>query len=256
VRAKDALDEALLQLRTVIEAAVRDEQLRDQLTGLPNDTSLAEWLEDSLGKRKTEPFWVAFFEVDKFKRVNDEFGYEMADGLLCAVARHLPKGADYFTEKAIAFRAHGDEFFLTCRMGTQPAAAVGVALDVLRQSIRTIRLPVEGRDRAMQCTMSVGWVTSDQGGAEVSPREIRVMLEKAMAEAKRQGRDRVVRFSDALARLVLVSLRENCPTCKAAFTVDYPEDSAVNDEMFCPNCGARIARQAVPPPHTIPVIEA
>lgn len=248
MRSRDALDEALSQLRRVIEAAVREEQLLDQLTSLPNDAALSEWLELALGKSKTAPFWVAFFEIDKFKRVNDEFGYEFADSLLCAVARQLAKGEDFFPGKAVAFRAHGDEFYLAGEMTGETVDTLGRAIDTIRASVGSLRLSVAGKSAPMCCTVSAGWVTSTQASLDESfgPREVRVMLEKAVSEAKRRGRDCVVRYSTELAKLELVSLRDNCPLCNAAFTVDYPVDAGVQGPLHCPNCGADVPRQSTP----------
>jgi diguanylate cyclase (GGDEF)-like protein len=81
------VDEALDSLRSAVEATVRAEQLRDQLTGLANDLALTQRIEAGIQKR--ERFWIAFVEIDFFKRVNDEFGYDLADGLLKEVGRQL-----------------------------------------------------------------------------------------------------------------------------------------------------------------------
>ncbi|MGC4067957.1 MAG: GGDEF domain-containing protein [Polyangiaceae bacterium] len=74
------LDAALDELRRQIEALVREEQLRDQLTGLGNAQALSETLKTAL--ESDVSFWLAFLDVDYFKRINDKYGYQLADGLL------------------------------------------------------------------------------------------------------------------------------------------------------------------------------
>jgi len=78
------IEAALEQLRGVIRRTVRAEQLVDQLTKLSNDDALNEWIQSNI--EAGDDFWLAFVEVDRFKSVNDEFGYDDADVLLRRIA--------------------------------------------------------------------------------------------------------------------------------------------------------------------------
>lgn len=103
------------ELKTTTEALrVANEQLRvlalyDQLTGLPNRSSLNERLTDSLKRsiRSHEPVAVLFIDLDGFKRVNDEFGHAAGDEVLREVAKRLVLAVR--TTDVVA-RFGGDEF--------------------------------------------------------------------------------------------------------------------------------------------------
>ena len=108
---RESIDKTIDDLRTLIERAVRDEQLRHQLTGLPNASALDEHVQRAIDEG--ESFWLAFIEIDKFKTINDRFGYQRADALLCEVAGALEQAAPrFFADQATAFHAHGDEFYV------------------------------------------------------------------------------------------------------------------------------------------------
>ena len=89
------IEAALEQLRGVIRSTVRAEQLVDQLTKLSNDDALNEWIQQQLVSAAN--FWLAFVEVDRFKSVNDEFGYDDADELLRQIAGQLTNAATSFS---------------------------------------------------------------------------------------------------------------------------------------------------------------
>jgi two-component system cell cycle response regulator len=255
--ARADIDETMARLRAQVEAAVREEQLRDQLTSLPNDDALTEAITSLLDQSLVE-FWIAFVEIDRFKKVNDEFGYDAADDLLKSVAGHLGTAQTYFADGARAFRAHGDEFFLLGRLpDKEESQVIAEALDQVRASIASIRLRVARSPRPMACTVSVGWVTSEGAKAlpapgGLTPRHLRGLLERAVGVAKRQGRNQVVRFTADLEKLATFSHRDDCGTCQASFSVDIPATDLRTDHIRCPNCGSDLPRPIRPagPPAT------
>ena len=166
-----AVDEALEQLRTAIADAIRAEQLRDRLTGLANDESLSEWIQDKIESGIS--FWIAFVEVDRFKSINDKYGYDDADLLLKKIAGQLQIGArDFFPDGAVPIRAHGDEFFLVGGLDSSTREMhIAEALDQIRKNIAAIRLQCKGKGEPLSCTVSVGWLLStDLLDAGLTPR--------------------------------------------------------------------------------------
>ena len=104
--------------RDVSERKIVEEKLRhlahyDQLTGLPNRTSLRNDLEalieSSLGSNRRSTS-IAMFDLDGFKDVNDTLGHSTGDQLLQEVARRMFAMA---SGSARAYRLGGDEFVLT-----------------------------------------------------------------------------------------------------------------------------------------------
>lgn len=68
---------------------VRHHSLHDPLTGLPNRTLLKERLEHagSRGRRTGKVVAVLYVDIDRFKAVNDTFGHDVGDRLLCCGRR-------------------------------------------------------------------------------------------------------------------------------------------------------------------------
>lgn len=244
--ADDEITKAMDRLRGTISARVRHEQLRDQLTGLPNLAGLNE----DIGKRleTAKPFWVAFVEVDRFKSINDEFSYENADALLTNIAEQLRAALRYFTDETTAYRAHGDEFYLLGTIPNDGPRGLSKVLEIVRTNIAAIRVTVEGRG-TMKCTVSIGWIcTTDLPYA--TDRRIVSGVERALAEAKHK-RDCVVRYRKAFEqRHDTISLRSDCKKCHAKFTLDLKRDAnRPKAKLSCPNCSAVVDR---PPPPPLP----
>ncbi len=85
--------------------------LHDPLTGLANRRLLIELLDADLARteRNGLPLAVAFLDLDGFKNVNDAYGHDAGDVVLCETARRLltiVRGAD-----SVA-RVGGDEFVI------------------------------------------------------------------------------------------------------------------------------------------------
>lgn len=237
------VDVALESLRQAIGHTIRAEQLRDRLTGLANDEALSEWIEDKIDGGS--PFWIAFVEVDRFKSINDKYGYDDADLLLKKIAGQLEAGArDFFPDGAVPMRAHGDEFFIVGGMDQKVTseAQIAEALDRIRANIATIRLLCKDKPEPMSCTVSVGWLLSTdllEGG--LKQRVIRGKLEAAVAEAK-QVRNTTLRFSTRMTIARTVDGRADCSACGAKFNVTIKEGSLRSGDLRCPNCGTGVPR--------------
>lgn len=234
-RHRDKLDAALQELRRQVEAVVREEQLRDQLTGLVNGLALSELLQSII--ESNQAFWCAFVEVDFFKRINDQFSYQVADGLLQKIAKRLEAFEDYIPG-TVPVRAHGDEFYLFGQLNDDGIEEkIHAALDRVREEISGISVPTEHGE--MRCTVSVGWLTSRDAGDEVlTERLVLRHLEAAVGAANIQGRDRIVRYSPEVRKAQRRSVRDDCASCNASFTVEIPTDTDQTGELYCPNCGA------------------
>jgi diguanylate cyclase (GGDEF)-like protein/PAS domain S-box-containing protein len=85
--------------------------LRDSLTGLANRRLFKELLDSDLARtqRSGLPLAIAFLDVDGLKKVNDTYGHDAGDEVLCETARRLMsivRGADTVA------RIGGDEFVI------------------------------------------------------------------------------------------------------------------------------------------------
>jgi diguanylate cyclase (GGDEF)-like protein len=85
--------------------------LHDPLTGLHNRKALEERLQGELARarRHQSPLSVLAIDVDHFKQINDRYGHQGGDRVLCALAevfRETVRDAD------LLFRQGGDEFII------------------------------------------------------------------------------------------------------------------------------------------------
>jgi len=249
----DDLRAALGKLEQLIAARVRLEQLTDPLTGLPNLSGLVEGIRQKL--LDGDAFWLAFVEVDRFKSINDRFGYEDADALLKKIADILRTMCSCFPTLTSAFRAHGDEFYLVG--ADAPPAEIEKSLNLLRQSIGAIRVAVAKPSRPteiMSCTVSVGWLAS-RDLSKQTDRTILAAAERAVGEAKYE-RDCVVRFSQERGEDDTVSLRSDCRACGSKFSVDVRRSkNRLAEKLACPNCHAHVDRPPVPERRSEPAHE-
>lgn len=83
----------------------------DPLTGLLNRTSLRGRLEASIIRRQTtgEPAALLTLDLDHFKQINDRFGHDTGDLVLCEIASLLRQHVQ--SEDAV-FRLGGEEFLI------------------------------------------------------------------------------------------------------------------------------------------------
>jgi len=243
--APDPIEAALALLHAAVREQLRGEQLTDRLTRLANNEALSEWLQEKV--ESGEDFWIAFVEIDRFKSVNDEFGYESANEFLRRLADRLSAASrDYFAEGALAFRAHGDEFYLAGPMNaaSDRQAELAAKLEHVRMDISQIQVTVEKASRPMRCTVSIGWLLAADSRATsdgCTQPAVRRQLEIAVSEAKHE-RDTVVRFTPEMHKPSNRDARGDCPACRAKFTLTVPIGGERQGTLFCPNCGGAVER--------------
>lgn len=87
---------------------LRDDVLRDQMTGLYNHNTFVSRL-NKLVKRYEEnkPFCIVMIDIDDFKKVNDTYGHDKGDEVLLVLAKELK---EHCGETGTAFRYGGEEF--------------------------------------------------------------------------------------------------------------------------------------------------
>jgi diguanylate cyclase (GGDEF)-like protein len=100
--------------------------MHDQLTGLANRLQFTCQLRDAISRAREEihPVTLLYMDLDGFKPVNDEFGHDIGDQLLVAVAKRLASCTR--AEDTVA-RLGGDEFAVLIDSQTAPADAEKVS---------------------------------------------------------------------------------------------------------------------------------
>ncbi len=173
--------------------------MRDSLTGLANRTALVELLERAVvaASRAGESVGVLYFDLDRFKNVNDSLGHSAGDELLVQVAQRVQR---QLRDHDVLARLGGDEFVVLLDRLADSYEAYLIA-----ERIRTaFSQPFIIVGRRIHVTPSVGVATNlhKSDGAE----ELLRHADAAQYRAKESGRNRVevfdIDFRVALARRI------------------------------------------------------
>lgn len=185
IRVSEQALQRQLDENQVLQAQLKDQAHRDPLTGLFNRRYLVEALDRELAQaqRQGSPLSLMLMDIDHFKRVNDTSGHLVGDEVLRGVAallgRHVRAGD-------VVCRFGGEEFLLLL-----PGMPVAKALERAQHCRAELaeRAIVAG-DTEVRITLSIGVAScpvQGDSGARLIER-----ADRALYEAKRQGRDRVV----------------------------------------------------------------
>ncbi len=163
---------------------LREHATRDELTGLVNRRHMQELMEQEHQRciRSGHTFCLAMIDIDRFKPVNESHGYAAGDAVLRAVAQEAQR---HVRACDMLARWGGDEFVLMMSDARSPLARGGV--ERLHQRVGALRV-VHG-SAAVAITMSAGLAEHHAGETVLQTLE---RAERALAEAKSHGRDRVL----------------------------------------------------------------
>jgi diguanylate cyclase (GGDEF)-like protein len=189
-RLADQVALALANLK--LRVALRDQSIRDPLTGLFNRRYLEESLERELALARRQGHSVAVFmlDVDHFKKFNDSYGHDGGDAVLRALARML---TEMIRASDIACRFGGEEF-TAILIGTRLADAVKWA-ERLMANVRNLELK-SGSQPLGRITISMGLALCPDHGADLVT--LLQAADFALYEAKHAGRDRLIVYQPPL----------------------------------------------------------
>ncbi|MGV2288277.1 diguanylate cyclase [Trinickia sp. YCB016] len=161
---------------------------RDGLTGIANRRFFEARLRDEYlrWQRYGGDFSVLLFDLDHFKKINDEFGHVVGDTVLRVMAQRV---GDAVRAQDTFGRFGGEEFALLL-----PCTTLEEAMVVAEKIRKTIGdTPVEAEGVSVPVTASVGGAAARAG---VSAYEVLINdADAALYSAKRQGRNRSVAFT-------------------------------------------------------------
>lgn len=177
-----------LSEREEAERRLRHLATHDSLTGLPNRALLHERLQEALDAcAEGAAVAVLFLDLDRFKAINDSFGHELGDVLLCEVAQRL-RGA-LRAEDTLA-RLGGDEFVVVAPCHGGAAEAGHIAARLLALLGAPVRVGTQ--DVIVGASIGIGLYPQDAATREV----LFQTADTAMYRAKAAGRNRY-RFFEA-----------------------------------------------------------
>jgi diguanylate cyclase (GGDEF)-like protein len=177
-----ALTLANLHLREKL----RDQAIRDPLTGMFNRRYFEETAERELRRAESEGVSAAvvMIDIDYFKRLNDQHGHDAGDSALKKLAQLIESTIRI---EDIACRYGGEEFVLLLPK-IQPETGLA-RVEELREAVRNLDVRHNGVTLA-SLSISCGVAMFPNHG-----RDLRILMEasdRALYEAKHNGRNRVI----------------------------------------------------------------
>ncbi len=177
---------------------------RDPLTGCLNRRSFFAKLDEARAALPAgAPLALVMCDIDHFKSFNDRFGHAVGDEVLVGVARLLQAGVR--TEDLIC-RMGGEEFCVAMPGLTAERAADRA--DLLRRAMERDAGRAMSMVRGLQVTASFGVAAATD---EVGVAHILELADQALYQAKKSGRNRVVRWPFAASDAPVEAIPAKAP---------------------------------------------
>ncbi len=172
---------------------LRELASKDSLTGLWNARAFYDLSNKmiQLGQRDASPYCTLFIDLDHFKSINDQYGHEMGDVVLRAMANCI---AGNIRDSDILGRIGGEEFVVFLPH-TDTQGALQLA-EKLRQSAESMTHAFT-QDIQRAVTLSIG--VAQNSASDQSIADIQKRADMAMYDAKKQGRNRVALMTGVAA---------------------------------------------------------
>jgi diguanylate cyclase (GGDEF)-like protein/PAS domain S-box-containing protein len=164
----------------------------DSLTGLPNRACLVDHLRKAIQRAKYDSnyqFALLFFDLDRFKLVNDSFGHAVGDELLVALAQRVQT---CIREHDTLARLGGDEFTVLL----DDIFDGNYAIEVANRIQQILAVPFTLSRYELFTTVSIGIVCSTTNYGQ--PEELLRDADAALYHAKASGKARHAVFDQAM----------------------------------------------------------
>lgn len=162
----------------------QEDASRDPLTGVYNRLGVDGLLRREIGlaRRHSTPLSLAFLDLDRFKFINDTYGHATGDAALCAFVDRIRAS---IRDTDILARYGGDEFMLI--LSNTPLEGARLVAERIRGAVETLVFRTPAGERLL-LTTSIGLAAL---APEDTPESFCERADRALAEAKRAGRNRV-----------------------------------------------------------------
>lgn len=220
LKMKDSLSKAV---QTINEGARTDHK-----TPLLNERALNEYR----NKPALQQLSIYSGDINKFKTINDDIGYETADHVIHSVGRKIKELSDELKGIA-AFRRGGDEFIIIA-----PSAA-----KIIRKQLRELidygtEVPHPKTGLQVEVTVVFGQAEIVEG---ITFLEALKRADAACKTAKwtfPKNGDNVVDWAANIESTD--TKRKQCPTCGAQYNVTIPPSRILAEATPCWVCGAPV----------------
>ena len=165
----------------------------DELTGMPNRNTLVDRIGQSIKKssREKQQMAILFFDLDRFKNVNDSLGHAVGDELLQEVASRLYSS---LRNNDTISRNGGDEFVVVLEELSDTNEAVHVAKKIINCITETFEI----KSHKIHLGVSVGISIYPTDGE--TPLVLLRNADTAMYRAKKAGGNQLQFYDESMSR--------------------------------------------------------
>lgn len=165
--------------------------LTDEVTGINNMRNffMLSNIQEKLAKRYVRPYAICMIDADNLKKVNDKHGHLAGTLLIQKVAQMI---TDNIRGSDICARYGGDEFVIM--FNETGKDEVAGAVERIVNGMSATPFYFEGTE--IRTTLSAGLAGYPEDGEDV--RTVMANADEAMYHSKRNGKNRLTIFSDAL----------------------------------------------------------
>ena len=159
----------------------------DSLTGLDNRRQFMQVTQQALRSNDTEePLSLIMFDLDNLKWINDNFGHQSGDWVLCEVSKNLTAR---LAERTVSCARVGGEEFVLCLAGTDVNEALAYC-----HEIQSWLAGIDTKTKldGLQLSASFGVCDSNQVGKQLDT--LLSGADFAMYKAKKAGRRQAVKY--------------------------------------------------------------
>lgn len=227
-----------ISLQRSSEAQIRYLARHDVLTGLPNRTALNEDLSQIAAQRmyRPEPYALFLLNLNEFNYINDTYGYQAGDAILCEFGQRL---RNEIGSSGTVSRIGGDEFAIILRNSPAQEQANNLALEILVM----MRQPFSLTRANPMVTLSLGIVMF--GAENITAGEIMRRGNTALLEAKQRGKNMFSFYSELLdassvsKRIMVKALAESLSRQGDLTCVYQPILRSSDEKVVCVEALAR-----------------
>lgn len=173
-----------------LEKQLRYQALHDPLTQLPNRALLIDRIQASIdyAKKHKKQFVLLYFDLDRFKLINDSLSHEVGDQLLSLVGH---RWSTLIRKEDTLARIGGDEFVMVCHISKNECieSIASKILDSMRESFK-----IANRDIII--TTAIGISIYPQDGK--IPGDLLKNADLAMYQAKERGGNQYAFYASQL----------------------------------------------------------
>jgi diguanylate cyclase (GGDEF)-like protein len=193
IRSRISELEAEIADRTLVEEKIRYQAAHDPITGLPNRHSFDAALSEAILTSGEKKMALLYFDIDRFKQVNDAYGHQTGDLLLKEFATRVHQ---CIRQNDIIARLGGDEFAVVLRdiKTTQDATRV------VKKIVKALEPPISLDERTVFLSASIGIAMFPHDGRDLW--SFVANADVALLHAKQSGRNHYKFYRPSMGREV------------------------------------------------------